>query len=245
MTKVSPFIQINSENRLNNFVTSTRAASKSNPIEMDDALPELLAHARGVAFLLYDVLQRHDLPSKTIAEYLYGRSVLWEAIVPKPVPAPPFDPPTFWSERRWTSPATQPSLVFTIGAPGSGKSTWAKYFYGAHAVVAADDWFDKFNNSKFDPSYLSTAHGWCKKQILSRMKAGQTCVVNNTNTTLSEMFDYIAALEFGGYPHFVVFASFISIEIKECPRRIRKCCIRADYTGYSYDDIMGKIEVFP
>jgi len=37
------------------------------------------------------------------------------------------------------------------------------------------------------------------------MKAGQSCVVNNTNTTLNEMFDYIAALEFGAYPHFVIF----------------------------------------
>jgi len=33
--------------------------------------------------------------------------------------------------------------------------------YGKKAVIAADDWFDKFNEGQFNAEKLSEAHEWC------------------------------------------------------------------------------------
>jgi len=108
----------------------------------------------------------------------------------------------------------QPTLVFTVGAPGSGKTTWARYVYGEEAVIAADDWFDKFNEGAFNRKHLSTAHNWCKSQILNRLERNENAVCNNTNTTLSEMYELTAAVYFGQLPHKIVFAIMPELNAK-------------------------------
>ncbi|GAB5360601.1 hypothetical protein AAMO2058_000641300 [Amorphochlora amoebiformis] len=150
-----------------------------------------------------------ETPIRGVVECLLGRQVLWEWIRARPVPKPLFDQPQFWCENVHVTNQSgvypQPTLVFTIGAPGSGKTSWAKYTFGNYAVVAADDWFT-LTKSDFHPSLLGKAHGWCKQQVLRRLREGVSVVVNNTNTTPSEMFDYVAAVLYGGYPHRIVFA---------------------------------------
>jgi len=165
-----------------------------------------------------------EVAMRLIADYYFGRRVvLWESIRPEPKNRPLFDQPDIRRERwRWWRTedwGPQPSLVLTIGAPGSGKTTWAKYTYGNHAVVAADDWFDLFNNGRFDPTCLSKAHQWCKQQVLARMREGISVVVNNTNTTLNEMFDYLVAVAFGRFPHMVVFARMPETDVQLLARR--------------------------
>eukprot|EP01083_Nonionella_stella_P171719 587225_1 len=86
--------------------------------------------------------------------------------------------------------ANQPSLILTIGLPGSGKTTWAKIRVGDafhHHVLAADDYFDKFNAGQYKPKLLSKAHDWCQQQVEIALRMGNTVVANNTNTTLSEI----------------------------------------------------------
>ena len=102
----------------------------------------------------------------------------------------------------------QPSLIVTIGVPGSGKTTWAKVRMGAKQkqyVVAADDYFDRFNGGLFDPKLLGKAHEWAQNQVDRALRAGHCAVANNTNTTLQEMNVYVSKVVFGGLPHKVVF----------------------------------------
>eukprot|EP01084_Bolivina_argentea_P219166 371786_1 len=101
----------------------------------------------------------------------------------------------------------QPSLILTIGLPGSGKTTWAKIrnYKTLHTIIAADDYFDKFNNGIFNVGLLSKAHEWTQLNVFNALKSGYNVVVNNTNTTLSEMHTYITRVIFGKLPHKIVF----------------------------------------
>jgi len=103
----------------------------------------------------------------------------------------------------------QPSLIITIGLPGSGKSTWARLRMALETenrVFAADDYFDGFNDGKFDPKLLGKAHEWCQDQVDEALKAGLSVVANNTNTMLQEMNAYVSKAVFGKLPHKLVFA---------------------------------------
>ena len=103
----------------------------------------------------------------------------------------------------------QPSLILTIGVPGSGKTTWAKIRMGPtqkQYVVAADDYFDRFNGGLFDRFLLGEAHKWAQGQVHRALKSGHSAVANNTNTTLQEMNAYVSKAVFGGLPHKIVFS---------------------------------------
>ena len=114
----------------------------------------------------------------------------------------------------------QPSLIMTIGLPGSGKSTWAKTRVSKKdMVIAADDYFDKFNDGNFDAKLLQKAHDWAQTKVSNALKAGQSVVANNTNTTLSEMHAYITKAVFSGYPHKIVFAVMPEQNIKVLAKR--------------------------
>lgn len=152
-------------------------------------------------------LAHANAPVSREQDYLCGSRVQWEWVLPRPGPRPVFDEPQCITERVNSQAGySQPQLVLTIGAPGSGKTTWARYKYGRDAVVAADDWFERFNGGQYDVKRIGDAHRWCQDQVRQRLFAGQSAVANNTNTTLAEMFEYVAAVEFGGLPHAIVFA---------------------------------------
>lgn len=120
-----------------------------------------------------------------------------------------FDPPDIHVENA-SAIIDQPSLVLTIGPPGSGKTTWAKYRYGEHQVFAADDYFDEFHGGEFVGKEIGKAHEYCTNKCLTRLFNLETVVVNNTNLTLQEMNSYVCAVIFGKLPHKIVFANFFN-----------------------------------
>ena len=79
-----------------------------------------------------------------------------------------------------------PRLVLFRGLPGSGKSTLANAL--CDGCVAADDFFDIFNEGEFDPSLLEKAHDWCLTVTTSLMEGGALSIgVHNTFTQEWEM----------------------------------------------------------
>ena len=100
-------------------------------------------------------------------------------------------------------------MIITIGLPGSGKTTWAKIrtnnlINTNNSILSADLYFEKFLNG-FDMSKIGDAHMWCQKEIRKELDLGNTCVANNTNTTLQEMNWYINQIEMTNLPHKIVF----------------------------------------
>jgi len=112
-------------------------------------------------------------------------------------------PRNIWIERA-SDREDQPSLVLTIGAPGTGKTTWATSRY--RNVYAADDWYQIYRGGKFDHRLIHKAHAWCKQQVIGKLKENATVCAGNTNTQLREMYPYVAAVVFGNLPQKIVFA---------------------------------------
>lgn len=90
------------------------------------------------------------------------------------------------------------------GIPGSGKTTFANEVAPEHNV-AADDWFDTFNDGKFDASMLKDAHHYCGKVFMDFVESEQSPIaVHNTFTRISEYEWYKDIAEKHGYTVFVI-----------------------------------------
>lgn len=84
-------------------------------------------------------------------------------------------------------------LIILQGVPGSGKSTFAKLITTRFGGVSseADEWFEKYNHGKFDPTLLGKAHQWCKDEVREALKHHNLVVVANTNTQNREVEPYL------------------------------------------------------
>ena len=100
------------------------------------------------------------------------------------------------------------NLVLMRGCPGSGKTTLVSevisYMFARYAesmmVCSADDWFiDDDGVYLFDTSKLAGAHRYCR--TVARKSMGLSLdlvIIDNTNTTWSEMKDYeYMGIEYG------------------------------------------------
>ena len=80
------------------------------------------------------------------------------------------------------------TLYAIRGLPGSGKTSFAKSlnlnFY------EADQYFEKFNNNKFDHKLLKKAHQYCYEAVKQELKRGKSAVVSNTMTSKEELKEY-------------------------------------------------------
>ena len=80
------------------------------------------------------------------------------------------------------------TLYAIRGLPGSGKTSFAKSlnlnFY------EADQYFEKFNNNKFDHKLLKKAHRYCYDLVKKELLNGNSVIVSNTMTTDDEVLEY-------------------------------------------------------
>ena len=80
------------------------------------------------------------------------------------------------------------TLYAIRGLPGSGKTSFAKSlnlnFY------EADQYFEKFNNNKFNHKLLKKAHQYCYDLVKKELLDGNSVVVSNTMTTIDEVLEY-------------------------------------------------------
>ena len=80
------------------------------------------------------------------------------------------------------------TLYAIRGLPGSGKTSFAKSlnlnFY------EADQYFEKFNDNKFDYQLLKEAHQYCFDLVKKELLNGSSVVVSNTMTTNNEILEY-------------------------------------------------------
>ena len=94
---------------------------------------------------------------------------------------------------------TRSTVTILCGISGSGKSTFAKQIGGE--VCSADNFFtDDDGNYEFNPRFLSDVHAACLREYVELVRGGKgsDIVVDNTNTTLSEIAPYAAlALAYG------------------------------------------------
>jgi len=94
------------------------------------------------------------------------------------------------------------NVKILCGVSGSGKSTYIKNHFPDADVCSADHFFMSAGGYHFNPAKLSLAHGECLKKfvyLVSTVPHGNDdVVVDNTNTTMSEVAPYAAlALAYG------------------------------------------------
>lgn len=91
------------------------------------------------------------------------------------------------------------TVIILRGISGAGKSTYTEANFPNATVCSADKFFIKDGVYKFDPTKLGNAHAWCGDQFGQALKRGdETIVVDNTNTKLWEMKNYLeTAARFG------------------------------------------------
>lgn len=98
-------------------------------------------------------------------------------------------------------------MLITVlsGLSGSGKSTYTKSCCGGAVVVSADNYFMRGGVYTFNPSHLSLAHGECFRQFIRAMQDEVAhVVVDNTNTSESEISPYMLGASAFGYDAEVV-----------------------------------------
>lgn len=77
------------------------------------------------------------------------------------------------------------------GLPGSGKSTYIKSLPEPKVICSADHFFIQDGVYKFDITQLSRAHLYCRHKFARCLEEKvELIVVDNTNTTQSEVRDY-------------------------------------------------------
>ena len=90
-------------------------------------------------------------------------------------------------------------LFLVRAIPGSGKTTLANII-APEANVAADEYFEFFNNGKFDASLLKEAHRFCQQHTKALMEEGREVIaVHNTFTRKAEMTFYFEVAKLYGY----------------------------------------------
>ena len=80
------------------------------------------------------------------------------------------------------------TLYAIRGLPGSGKTSFAKSL--SLNFFEADQYFEKFNNNKFDHKLLKKAHRYCYDLVKKELFNGNSAVVSNTMSTNNEVLEY-------------------------------------------------------
>lgn len=98
-------------------------------------------------------------------------------------------------------------LVLIRGAPGSGKTTFARNAFPRAELHESDAFFTSADGVyRFDPTRLAQAHNTCMAAVFAAVAAGRDVVVANTFTRLWELAPYLAFAE----------AMHITVEVYRC-----------------------------
>lgn len=120
-------------------------------------------------------------------------------------------------------------VVIMSGISGSGKSRYAKLLISTHidlggassAYSSADSYFMCGDVYNFDASKLSLAHGKCFRDFITHLQ--QECelvVVDNTNTTESEISPYmLGASAFGYEAELITLQCATTTDVEVCASR--------------------------
>lgn len=92
-------------------------------------------------------------------------------------------------------------MVILRGVPGSGKSTLAKTLAPElrATICSADDFFIQDGKYVYDPNKIEQAHVSCKDRTFYLLANGLNVIIDNTNTRLFEMRDYVKMAQDEGY----------------------------------------------
>ena len=74
------------------------------------------------------------------------------------------------------------------GLPGSGKTSFAKSL--DLNCFEADQYFEKFNNNKYNFKLLKKAHQYCYQSVKQELENGRSVIVSNTMTSEEEVLEY-------------------------------------------------------
>ena len=74
------------------------------------------------------------------------------------------------------------------GLPGSGKTSFAKSLN--LQFFEADQYFEKFNDNKYDFKLLKKAHQYCYQSVKEELENGKSVIVSNTMTSQKEVKEY-------------------------------------------------------
>ena len=74
------------------------------------------------------------------------------------------------------------------GLPGSGKTTFAKSLN--LKFFEADQYFEKFNDNKYDFKLLKKANQYCYQSVKEELENGKSVIVSNTMTSQKEVKEY-------------------------------------------------------
>ena len=80
-------------------------------------------------------------------------------------------------------------ILYAIrGLPGSGKTSFAKSLN--LKFFEADQYFEKFNDNKYDFKLLKKAHQYCYQSVKEELENGRSVIVSNTMTSEEEVLEY-------------------------------------------------------
>lgn len=109
-----------------------------------------------------------------------------------------------------------PALILLVGAPASGKSTWAHERYASHQIVSLDELRERVADDPADMEATEDAMAIREAIVQARLRRGRTTVADSTHGRQDARGPLIEAARAAGMP---VVAVLFPLSLPECQRR--------------------------
>lgn len=115
-----------------------------------------------------------------------------------------------------------PALIFTVGAPGSGKTSWVKSLLEQDktkgiVVVCPDDIRYKLTGDMSDQTKNGQVWAEAKRQTVEALKSGKDVILDATNVSSSNRKNFLK-----GLPPHDLYAKRFEADPEESIKRIKK-----------------------
>jgi predicted kinase len=115
-----------------------------------------------------------------------------------------------------------PALIFTIGIPGSGKSTWIKSMlesneHGEIVIVSPDEIRYELTGNMSDQSVNYKAWMLAKQRTTDALKAGKDVILDATNVVAKNRKNFLK-----GLPPHALYAKTFETKPEEAISRVKK-----------------------